>query len=293
MSRREIRLTRSELYEKVWSIPIHRLAESYGLSDVGLAKICKKHKIPRPPRGYWARLAAGQKLSKTSLPTGKKDQVIVISSNQNSKSREKAAIESLEINPVKTPIIIPETLRNAHFLVKQSAEILKTGNPDNLGLLSSESEDCLDIKVSKKNMRRALLIMDGLIKALEEHGNDVILSDNSTKVRIHDLTIKISISEELMTVHKEPEKHDLDGYYQFGHSTFNTMRVASGNLCLTIDESFWRWNQHYRKNWRDTVNKRLEDQLDGFLRGIFKAFAQKKAYLQEEDAPRQHLYNWD
>ncbi len=59
---------REKLYEQVWTIPGARLAPLYGISDVALAKVCRRHKIPRPPRGYWARLAAGQKLLKPPLP---------------------------------------------------------------------------------------------------------------------------------------------------------------------------------------------------------------------------------
>ena len=55
-------MTRRELYDLVWSIPITKLSKKYGLSDVGFAKICKKYNIPRPPRGYWARIASGQTL---------------------------------------------------------------------------------------------------------------------------------------------------------------------------------------------------------------------------------------
>ena len=52
-------ITRKELYAQVWSTPIRTLAANYGLSDVGLAKICKRLAIPRPPRGYWAKIQAG------------------------------------------------------------------------------------------------------------------------------------------------------------------------------------------------------------------------------------------
>lgn len=44
------------------------VAQRHGLSDVGLRKICVKLDVPVPPRGYWARLTAGQKLLKKSLP---------------------------------------------------------------------------------------------------------------------------------------------------------------------------------------------------------------------------------
>ena len=36
------------------------LAQEFGISDRGLAKVCSRHRIPVPPRGYWAKVAAGE-----------------------------------------------------------------------------------------------------------------------------------------------------------------------------------------------------------------------------------------
>lgn len=33
------------------------LAIEFGISDRGLAKVCGRHRIPVPPRGYWAKVA--------------------------------------------------------------------------------------------------------------------------------------------------------------------------------------------------------------------------------------------
>lgn len=38
------------------------VAKEYGLSDRGLAKLCERNGIPVPPRGYWAKKHAGQKV---------------------------------------------------------------------------------------------------------------------------------------------------------------------------------------------------------------------------------------
>ncbi|MGB6012912.1 MAG: hypothetical protein WBI57_16750, partial [Desulfobacterales bacterium] len=65
------KISRSELYEQVWTVAITKLSKKYGLSDVGLAKICKKNNIPRPPRGYWAKKAAGYNMKRLPLPPGK------------------------------------------------------------------------------------------------------------------------------------------------------------------------------------------------------------------------------
>ena len=68
MSSRETVLNREDLYAQVWSTPMRRLAEKYGISDVGLAKICKKHHIPRPPVGYWAKKEFGKAVEQPPLP---------------------------------------------------------------------------------------------------------------------------------------------------------------------------------------------------------------------------------
>ncbi len=51
---------RKELYDLVWSQPMRTIAASVGISDVALAKHCKKANIPVPNRGYWARKQAGK-----------------------------------------------------------------------------------------------------------------------------------------------------------------------------------------------------------------------------------------
>ena len=44
--------TRRELYNLVWSRPMKAVAADVGISDVALAKQCKKANIPVPNRGY-------------------------------------------------------------------------------------------------------------------------------------------------------------------------------------------------------------------------------------------------
>jgi hypothetical protein len=62
------KLSRQELYDLLWKTPATKLARQYGISDVGLAKICKRHDIPRPPRGHWAKLANGKRVRRPPLP---------------------------------------------------------------------------------------------------------------------------------------------------------------------------------------------------------------------------------
>jgi hypothetical protein len=61
-------LSREDLYELAWSKPISELSKDFGISDVALAKRCRRLGIPLPGRGYWARVDAGQKPYRPKLP---------------------------------------------------------------------------------------------------------------------------------------------------------------------------------------------------------------------------------
>ena len=63
-----VTVSRNDLYQRVWELPMARLAAEYGISGNGLAKICDRLKIPYPPRGYWAKKAAGKAVVEYRLP---------------------------------------------------------------------------------------------------------------------------------------------------------------------------------------------------------------------------------
>jgi hypothetical protein len=94
---------RAEFYDLVWSTPTTKLAKSFGFSDVGLAKICKKHRIPKPPLGYWSMLQHGKKIKQTPLPkiTDTELETIVI----NTKN-----IDEVELNTATKDFIAAEDI---------------------------------------------------------------------------------------------------------------------------------------------------------------------------------------
>jgi len=71
---------REKLYQEIWAEPVMQVAKRYGISDVGLAKICKKMKIPRPPRGYWAKKSYGVPTEKEMLrpPTAQTQSIAIV-----------------------------------------------------------------------------------------------------------------------------------------------------------------------------------------------------------------------
>jgi hypothetical protein len=52
-------VTKEELSKQVWSKPTSELAKDYNVSDVAIAKLCKKLGVDKPPRGYWRLVETG------------------------------------------------------------------------------------------------------------------------------------------------------------------------------------------------------------------------------------------
>ena len=64
----DIIVTREDLYDLIWTKPITQVAKDFAVSDVWISKACTKARIPRPNRGYWAKLQSGKKVTKEPLP---------------------------------------------------------------------------------------------------------------------------------------------------------------------------------------------------------------------------------
>lgn len=68
MHLRARRITREELYQLVWDKPMIRVAEEFGITGNGLAKVCDRLDVPYPPRGHWAKKEAGKPVVTLKLP---------------------------------------------------------------------------------------------------------------------------------------------------------------------------------------------------------------------------------
>lgn len=52
----------------MWQFPLCKLAAEYKISDVGLAKVCRKLEIPLPRLGRWTKIACGHTIPRPPLP---------------------------------------------------------------------------------------------------------------------------------------------------------------------------------------------------------------------------------
>src|SRR5688572_19167688 len=113
----KVRLNREQLHNLVWEKPTTKLAQELGISDSALEKICRKLNIPKPPVGYWAKMAAGQHPARLALPRLKKgdpDFVIVRGVHHLNTPADSADINREKIRVIPfDPDHLPAILRKA------------------------------------------------------------------------------------------------------------------------------------------------------------------------------------
>ena len=133
-----IKINRSELYDQVWKIPLSRLAREYQISDVGLAKICRKLNVPRPPRGYWTKVEFGKSVRRPPLPRISNEEPSEYIHHPYIKPETMAGGDRAAIKRIsfEREIKVSKRLYSPHALVRETKAALKNLRPDEYGMLS-------------------------------------------------------------------------------------------------------------------------------------------------------------
>ena len=263
---------RDELYEEVWATPMKTLATKYGISDVGLAKVCRKLSIPLPGRGFWAKKDAGQKVERLALPPLKArivlqkptPRVVPPKLPNMATPEEISLIERLEQTPADVWL---KRGALSHPLIVQARSSLRGAQSDDRKILWTH-ESGLDIRVSKDSLDRALRIMSGLVHAIEDTGFTVSIEADSEKRReqtiakIYGQRIRFGLTEKVTRVESvaPPKGGLLHRVLTFGGKPFTL--EPSGRLSVEV---WTAWGTH-KRSWKDGKSP-LEDQaFPGLIR---------------------------
>ena len=279
-------IRRSELHRLVWTEPASKVAKSFGISDVGLAKLCKRHDIPKPSRGYWAQLQYGQKVKQIELPKPEDDSEIAIVDRLpfGDITEDVSAAAAVQTPTEPAKIVVSDSLRGCHELVQKTNQELVGIKADADGMISSGTQVTLQLRTSKSCARRALLIYDALLKECERRGYQVAAGP---RITVLNHTMSVGISELVDTVREETKDDDLQGSYVFGHSRYNSKRVPSGKLSLRVENGLGYWANGRRCTWSDTERTKLDDRLDKALLNMVETAVLAQKHREEEERQRE------
>lgn len=265
---KSVRLPRKELYDLVWSKPMQQLAKEFDLSDVGLAKICKKHNIPRPERGYWAKLEYGKPVKKKSLPDEGNNDLIVIGISAEQGKKNHPISYSQQIKEKRKQYPVCENLRGCHPLISDIKNRVWKENFRFPKIFYPEGIEKKRIMVSHSSKDRALRFLNNLFKYIEARGHEVKMyqqkrdyynwNDQSPNLIIKGQEVEFIIREKLDQHEKEEKKSEWDSKYIYN---------PSGKLIFEIDSYCAP-----RQRWSDGSVHKIEEYLyDIILNILFTA----------------------
>lgn len=287
----EVKLSREELYRQVWDQPVSVVAKTYGMSDVSLAKLCRRLAIPLPGLGYWAKKRHGKRVHQPPLPAAPPDTDIEVKiSPYHSAPADKAQVE--EAAPLldaeyldQNEVHVAEVLQEPHPLVKAAQKLLRKSKPDDRGLLQPPPEPCLQILVSKAQLERALRIMDALVKACDARGFKVAIGESAgVPATLHLLgeALPVSLEEDLDKAVRPlsaAEKKE-QGSYPWLRKKPEYDYSPSGRLVLQLHAST---RAGTRRRWSDLDRRPLEKSLNAFLIGAMKLAVAVRAQRLEHE----------
>lgn len=277
---KEYIIRREELYDKIWTKPMVEIAKEYGLSDKAIAKICNKLNVPVPGVGYWQKLEAGENLKRKPLPDIKPtdptehriskrvpEYDIVIS--------EEAQKRIEEENDPSNKIIVPEKRTNIHWLIKKTELSLEAPYRAKKFLNSSNEEGVFKLYVSAENLKRALRILDTLIKSLEKRKYLVYINRGLLCVKLYGVEIGFFLKENSKRIELKKES-----VYSFRDYDF----LPTGIFVLSIED--FNCQHLIQRNFADLKSVKVEDRLNEFIIGLIIASQAKIAH--ELYLERQH-----
>jgi hypothetical protein len=185
---KEIRLSRRALYDRVWKKPLQEVARELGLSDVGLAKMCRRSGIPLPPRGFHL-MAAGPAKERlvVGLPPGQDNEAPRLSFRVpeadvlEAQSRAKKQLVELSArSPSKSSTEVRRTVEARLATIRRAVDRRRI---DDRGVIVTPSVD-FAIRVSPAMFDRAINIMMGLSERVLKLGGAFSSGDKWRKDRL-------------------------------------------------------------------------------------------------------------
>lgn len=252
-------LTREELYALVWAKPVAQAAKDWGLSDVGLAKLCRRHCVPLPYRGFWARKAAGQTPKPIPLPPARRGLSATVWLDPKPPAPPKPSDPEIDEALAADRVFaaqdrVPEDLRGCDPLVSRTRVALQEGHTDDYGRsLAHWNADCpIRISVSRGLVHRALRIGQGIIEGATRRGYGLRIEDRrkTAEIVVRGNGFGFSIEEPTKRFENQPDPKHPDGYFP------RYRYEPRGRLVLKLER-----NGYARNNWADSEKHKVEDCL--------------------------------
>ncbi|MCP3024306.1 hypothetical protein [Cupriavidus basilensis] len=300
-------VSRESLYELVWAQPMLKVAARFGVSSSYMARICTLLDVPRPKRGYWAKLAVGKVAPKPSLPDARPGDELVWARGEAHGEFRRPLPRPPSGKPKRRVISSKPNLAE-HPLVVGAKAIFEGGRTAyGVGYLKPTKKLLVDLVVTKTGLTKALPFANKLFLALEEEGHRVVIAPHGERLMRRDFDERevprkgrshrdqwspgrctvvyigtVAIGLTIFEMSEEVEVRYVNGDYvrlseyvppkRGRHMSdpgwTSKQDLPSGRLCLQAYSPYWR--AEWSKQWRETRDR----DITGLIPAIVKELRQ-------------------
>lgn len=299
--------SREKLYEGIWTEPITRVAKRHGVSDSYLVRILQRLNIPRPPMGYWVKLANGKIVPKPPLPeAGPGDEL-----EWTREGQPKRVPRALPRPP--DPANLSRRRKKAdrpmqHALITEARKHFENADETESGYLKPAKKLMADLIVSKTSLERAMEMANDLFLILEDRDHHVMIASSGQNFVRADFDEReapssnmhyprlwhpyrptivfvgtVAIGLTLFEMTEEAEAKWVDGKYvrlsappvtgrkSVAYSSGWTSRhdFTSGRLCLQAYSPYY--DTSWKQQWRESGSGDLKSKLKTIVRELTNA----------------------
>lgn len=309
--------TRRELFDLVWSKPIRKIAEELGISDRGLAKICIRHDVPNPSRGYWARTSAGQKISPPpfrEVNNPSLDRITIVATLSGLPDDTREMLRKVKKDRAGRRKSVPDNLpaplalvEKPHRVIGPTVRELLKAKPDQWGAISATGAGTCGVIVHGDSAHRVIAFLHALATALEADGLPLHLNGSSMEIRAGLDRVTFTVAERTRREKHVPteeeqalydrqqakrqraaDRRNWDVYSTLPYGKpwpeFDT--IYTGEFIFKIDS----WSNGLRKTWADGKTQTIELMLESILAGLKAILVFEKARREKwEEDERQRV----
>lgn len=243
-----MKISREELYRRVWETPVSTLAKEFDISDVGLSKACRRASIPLPPVGYWTKVQHGQKPKKPVLPKSDMHELMFDAARNRTPITQRKRSEVPQLY-VAVPIVVSaETLPP---FTKATADKLAKTKANSQGFKYCSGANVFDCSFGQESQQKVIDLLNAIEGALPGVGAKLVKGkdDHKLSVEFAGQLVQFKLSE--LTTRTEVVVYDR--YYK-GDVSKDYIYNFTGQFALAIDGYF-----DGRKRWTDGKRESLKE----------------------------------
>jgi len=311
-------VSREALYEMVWSEPTLKVAARFGVSSSYMARVCTLLNVPRPERGYWAKLTVGRAPKQPPLPEPRPGDPLEWTRDGTLPKRARSLPKPPDRRPRQRRTARPP-LRDRHPLVSGAKPLFEAGRLSwHSKYLKPAKRLLVDLAVTKTGLDKAIAFANDLFLALEARDHRVVIAPNSeqfhradvderenpgkghhhndlwspmccTVVYIGTVAIGLTVvemSEAAEARYVNGEYVRLTDYvpkrrgrYARDYGWTSTHDFPTGRLCLQAYSPYPRAN--WTQQWRETPSRDLSGRIPAIVRELEKATVEIARLVEE------------